>query len=43
MQGYYTYPDDHPAKPRTKRIAVVTQGQKLGDEARGYTRYRYIA
>ena len=43
MQGYYTYPDDHPAKPRTKRIAVVTQGQKLGDETRGYTRYRYIA
>ena len=43
MRGYYTYPDDHPAKPRTKRIAVVTQGQKLGDETRGYTRFRFLS
>lgn len=43
MRGYYTYPDDVPAKPRTKRIAVVTQGQKLGDETRGYTRFRFLS
>lgn len=27
----------------TPRIAVVTMGVKLGDEARGYTRFRFIA
>ena len=48
MEGYYTYPDAVygasallPARP--KRIAVVTQGVKLGDETRGYTRFRFIA
>ena len=44
MEGYYTYPDSSlPAAPRKKRIAVVTQGVKLGDETRGYTRFRAIA
>ena len=53
MEGYYTYPDScagevsegaKSAPPeRKKRIAVVTQGVKLGDETRGYTRFRYIA
>lgn len=28
---------------RTPRIAVVTMGVKLGDETRGYTRFRFIA
>ena len=41
MYGYYTYPDNDSA--RTRRIAVVTQGVKLGDEQRGYTRFRMIA
>ena len=47
MKGYYTYPnatgaqDNVPA--RKKRIAVITQGVKLGDEQKGYTRFRVIA
>lgn len=43
MEGYYTYPDSASSNPRKKRIAVVTQGVKLGDETRGYTRFRFIA
>ena len=44
MAGYYTYPDEIAAGPeRTLRIAVVTQGVKLGDETRGYTRFRFVA
>ncbi len=47
MEGYFTYPDSVAAAPerggRKKRIAVVTQGVKLGDETRGYTRFRAIA
>ena len=45
MHGYYTYPDARGAKTpaRARRIAVVTQGVKLGDETRGYTRFRFIA
>ena len=43
MQGYYTYPDKGKAVERTKRIAVVTQGVKLGDETRGYTRFRFLS
>lgn len=44
MDGYYTYPDDNPVTfARPKRIAIVTQGVKLGDETRGYTRFRFIA
>ena len=49
MDGYYTYPDTvspagaPSANARTKRIAVVTQGVKIGDETRGYTRFRAIA
>lgn len=36
---------DDAAKPARscKRIAVVTMGVKLGDETRGYTRFRFIA
>ncbi len=34
--------DDAPAD-RAKRVAVVTMGVKLGDETRGYTRFRVIA
>lgn len=39
---------DSPAAPpastaRKPRIAVVTMGVKLGDETRGYTRFRFIA
>ncbi|MBR2803659.1 MAG: glycosyltransferase WbuB, partial [Eggerthellaceae bacterium] len=43
MEGYYTYPDTTVGAPRKKRIAIVTQGVKLGDETRGYTRFRFIA
>ena len=43
MEGYYTYPESKVRAPRRKRIAVVTQGVKLGDETRGYTRFRFIA
>ncbi|MBQ2680562.1 MAG: glycosyltransferase WbuB, partial [Eggerthellaceae bacterium] len=43
MEGYYTYPESTVGAPRKKRIAVVTQGVKLGDETRGYTRFRFIA
>ena len=43
MDGYYTYPDPTTRVARKKRIAVVTQGVKLGDETRGYTRFRFIA
>ncbi len=46
MQGYYTYPDSvggkAPKRNRPRRIAVVTQGVKLGDETRGYTRFRFL-
>ena len=32
------------AKPKTeKRIAIVTMGVKLGNETRGYTRFRFLA
>ncbi|MEG2368192.1 MAG: glycosyltransferase WbuB, partial [Raoultibacter sp.] len=27
----------------TKRLAVVTMGVKLGDETRGYTRFRFLS
>ena len=43
MDGYYTYPTSVSGTFRKKRIAVVTQGVKLGDETRGYTRFRFIA
>lgn len=44
MHGYYTYPDSVTAKNvRPRRIAVVTQGVKLGDETRGYTRFRFLS
>lgn len=44
MKKYYTYPQTGmPSAPRPKRVAVVTQGVKLGDEDRGYTRFRFIA
>ena len=44
MEGYYTYPDTvESPNARPKRVAVVTQGVKLGDETRGYTRFRFIA
>lgn len=44
MKNYFTYPDSNaPVLDRPRRIAVVTQGVKLGDETRGYTRFRYIA
>ena len=43
MANYYTYPDSVSSELRRKRIAVVTQGVKLGDETRGYTRFRKIA
>lgn len=43
MKGYYTYPisEDVPCRPR--RIAIVTQGVKLGEETRGYTRFRFLS
>ena len=46
MKGYYTYPEPNERKvgrTRKPRVAVVTQGVKLGDETRGYTRFRFIA
>lgn len=44
MRDYYTYPDNgSAASDRPRHIAVVTQGVKLGDETRGYTRFRFIA
>jgi len=43
MQGYYTYPFDETTPSRKPRIAVVTQGVKLGDETRGYTRFRFLS
>ena len=44
MNGYFTYPDiGSPQHTRRPRIAVVTQGVKLADESRGYTRFRFIA
>lgn len=43
MRGYYTYPEAGAPLQRKLRIAVVTQGVKLGDETRGYTRFRFIA
>jgi len=46
MKGYFTYPDANgtaPAPARPRRIAVVTQGVKLGDETRGYTRFRFLS
>ena len=44
MLNYYTYPDSIAAGPsRTQRIAIVTQGVKLGDETRGYTRFRFLS
>ena len=33
----------HRAPARAPRIAVVTMGVKLGDETRGYTRFRFLA
>ncbi len=32
-----------PRAARSKRIAVVTMGVKLGDETRGYTRFRFLS
>lgn len=32
-----------PRPARKKRIAVVTMGVKLGDETRGYTRFRFLS
>lgn len=32
-----------PRAARKKRIAVVTMGVKLGDETRGYTRFRFLS
>ena len=49
MRGYYTYPEGKGTAKgtarlaRPPRIAVVTQGVKLGDETRGYTRFRFLA
>ena len=28
---------------KPKRLAVVTMGVKLGDETRGYTRFRFLS
>lgn len=30
-------------KSKNKRIAIISMGQKLGDETRGFTRFRFIA
>ena len=44
MNGYYTYPSETLQNTaRRTRIAVVTQGVKIGNETRGYTRFRAIA
>ena len=43
MHGYYTYPTVGQVHTRAPRIAVVTQGVKLGDETRGYTRFRFLS
>ena len=43
MHGYYTYPTVGQVRARKPRIAVVTQGVKLGDETRGYTRFRFLS
>ena len=44
MNGYFTYPDATPAQShRRPRVAIVTQGVKLGDETRGYTRFRFLS
>lgn len=45
MKGYFTYPESAAgsAPGRPLRIAVVTQGVKLGDETRGYTRFRFLS
>ena len=44
MESYFTYPGKHEnVSSRVKRVAVVTQGVKLGDETRGYTRFRAIS
>ena len=43
MHGYYTYPTGDDTPSRKPRIAVVTQGVKLGDETRGYTRFRFLS
>lgn len=47
MQGYYTYSDAYESAgerlARPARIAIVTQGVKLGEETRGYTRFRFLA
>ena len=37
-----TYTQRAQARPR-RRIAVVTMGVKLGDETRGYTRFRFLS
>ena len=37
-----TYTQRAQARPRP-RIAVVTMGVKLGDETRGYTRFRVLS
>ncbi len=34
---------DATSAPRRRRIAVVTMGVKLGDETRGYTRFRFLS
>ena len=43
MHGYYTYPSNDATPSRKPRVAVVTQGVKLGDETRGYTRFRFLS
>ena len=34
---------DTKLKQHRRRIAVVTMGVKLGDETRGYTRFRFLS
>ena len=38
-----TLSNTHHAPARKQRIAVVTMGVKLGDETRGYTRFRFLS
>mgnify|MGYP004717011603 FL=1 len=38
-----TLSNTHHASACKQRIAVVTMGVKLGDETRGYTRFRFLS
>ena len=38
-----TLSNTHHAPARKQRIAVATMGVKLGDETRGYTRFRFLS